>query len=121
MAKSKKKNSLCLVKSSEVVRKAIIKKIIERGLSNNAIILDAKTHNFIIDKAALSRYLSKPGAVSGGLTQEAIVWLAVRYGIGITLFPFDVEKVEIEGKKYYTKKASMNEEDCIVKIKAIWG
>lgn len=75
-----------MIKSNDSVKRSILKRIADLGLTNSAIIKDAATLGREIGAAQLSRYLSSAsGQTPNSLTQETIVWICTRYCIPITV------------------------------------
>lgn len=91
MSDKKKNNHKCIIKTSTKIRESLYARFAELALSYSDIIDDALEKGRKIDKASLSRYLApveknlKGVQVDGGLSQENILWLAIRYGIKISL------------------------------------
>jgi len=73
-----------VIKSDENIRKAIIKRLEELNKSQQDVVRDAALLGYKIPSDMLNRYL-KQGDARGTLREEQIVWLALRYGIYLTL------------------------------------
>ena len=73
-----------VIKSDENIRQAIIKRLEELNKSQQDVVRDAALLGYKIPSDMLNRYL-KQGDSRGTLREEQIVWLALRYGIYLTL------------------------------------
>lgn len=103
----KKKVNLCIVKASKKLRKALSQRLSDPVFGSlSDICEDAMEKGMKIDKSGLSKYLTKEFPISGALTQEQILWLAVRYSIDIKL------KIEVE---------LINEEQAFLNLQKTWG
>lgn len=90
---------MSLVKESKVLKKHIHERLKELypsnvgfGFKNSAVVLDASERRFKIAPEQLSRYFSdKPQ--KNTLSENQVIWLAIRYGIKFELLvdkpPFD--------------------------------
>ena len=101
---------MSLVKDSKVLRDALEKRLIELypnngdGFIQSLVIKDAEERGFKIAAAPLSKYFK--GIDKGGLSETQIIYLAIRYGIGVTL--------KIEYGKF-------DERAALKKLKTIFG
>lgn len=77
-----------IVKESKKIKKWLVKRFDELELNNRMIHDDARLYGMSIDQGALSRYLTKPLPVKGGLSHKQIIWLCMRYCVPIK---FDVQ------------------------------
>lgn len=106
-----------IVKDSKVIHKFLLQRIEELKLKPADIIKDASVRNMKIESASLSKYL-KHGNVKGGLSEEAIIWLCIRYGVPIALM---VGSPKIEGGKITgTNLPAYNEEVALATLKIIF-
>lgn len=82
---------MSLVKDSKVLKKHLHERLKELypsnvgfGFKNSAVVLDATERKFKIAPEQLSRYFSdKPQ--KNTLSENQVIWLAIRYGISIDL------------------------------------
>ena len=99
-----KKEQISLVKSNKFLRMAIQSRMEELGLKLQDIIDDAKYYGVSLHKSGLSKYLNNKTILA--MSEENLIWLAVRYGIPIKLEigelkPFDEKKaLELLDKVY---------------------
>jgi hypothetical protein len=96
MAKIEKKN-LDIIRINTSIKKKLVFRFDELGLTNKDVCLDAKKLGYVIQESALSRYINNNQIVVGSLTQEQILWLCCRYCITL--------KLEIEKEIYNKKRA----------------
>lgn len=74
-----------LVKSSELARKVIIARLKQLGITQSEVIKDAESLGRVsITKQKLSVYINHTNP-KNGLKEEDIIWLSIRYCIGLTL------------------------------------
>lgn len=105
-----------IIKDSKQIHSFLLQRMSELKLKAADIVKDAEERGFKVDSSSLSRYL-KSGNVKGSLSEEAIIWLCIRYGIDLMLLagtPKIVEgKLRIELPKY-------NEAVALAKLKVIF-
>ncbi len=89
----------------------------ELNLTPSAVVKDAKEKGCKIDHASLSKYLHKEDE-RGGLSEEAILFLAVMYDIDINLI---VGTATIVNNKLQVSLPPYNEAKALNKLKAIFG
>ena len=97
-----------IVKSSEIIRTSLQKRIKELNLSLTAISLDAKKRNYKISIHSLSRFFGQSD--KNNLSEDNIIWLCYRYGIFVTLH---VGSVKYENNKIIMKIPPYNEGKCL--------
>lgn len=102
----------CLVKSNPRIFLAIHGAIVKYNLTYSIICTDAEARGMQMDRPALSRYLKSfndkgefLGYQKGSLSQEQILWLCIRYDIGIQIVTkfrkMDTKRVEMRLKKIF--------------------
>jgi hypothetical protein len=111
--KSTKKS---IVKDSSRIHGFILKRIEELKLKPADIIKDAADLGMKIESASLSKYM-KHGNCKGGLSEENIIWLCIRYGIEINLM---VGTPVIDNNKLTLDLPPYNEEKALAKLKVLF-
>ncbi len=102
-----------LLKESTKLRNAFIKrweKLTQQEVADDAKLLGWSS----ITRQAVSRYINKPYS-PGALNDEQIVFLAIRWGIGIRL-----EIGEPNGKVTYIVPEKFDNKASLLKAKEIW-
>ncbi len=96
----------CIIKSSDPIKEALKERFKELSLNYSNISDDSEKQGHKSDISSLSRYLNKDAYVKGGLSQEHIIWLCVRYSINIKLLvkpvPHNEDQAIKNLKKYFT-------------------
>ncbi len=103
----------CIVKESTRIRKLLDKRFKELNLKSKEIVADAREKGMLITEANFSRYLKNKG-LAGGLPQESIIWLTMRYGIPVTLL---VGKPLLNGNRLELVLPPYDEKECIKNVK----
>jgi len=108
---------MSIVKDSSALRDALEKRLIElypnngNGFKQNLVIKDAEERGFKIAAAPLSKYFK--GIDKGSLSELQIVFLALRYGIGLHLKidvkPFNEAEALTKLEEIFKKKSLNNE------------
>ena len=80
----------CIVKESKDIRSLLEKRFKELSLTGREIVADANKRGQNIGTPALCRY-RKSGNIKGTLSQEDIIWLCYRYGIGFNFVSVYIE------------------------------
>lgn len=102
MSDRKRHQKLDLIASNILIKRKLKERIVALRLTYDKIIEEAKKHNIKgITKSSLSVYLNNVDSLHGSLTQKAVVYLCLRYGIDI--------KITVSTKEY-------NEEECIKEL-----
>ena len=99
-----KKPTFDIIKSSDTIKKHLISKFTELNITNKEICEDANKLGFTITEAQLSNYIKKkyaPG--TGGISQNQIIWLAIRYDIGLRILVGHYDKVHFDYKRILHK------------------
>lgn len=104
-----------IVKDSTKIHSFLLQRIEELKLKPAAIIKDAAGLGMKIENASLSKYM-KNGNCKGGLSEETIVWLCIRYGIDLKLI---VGSIKLEGKMEAILPA-YDEAKAITKLKTLF-
>lgn len=112
-----KKIRQSIVKSSKSIRVYLEQRMTELSLTPSAVVKDAKERGVKIDSASLSKYLHTPDSV-GGLPEEAILFLALRWGIKVHLV---VGTPTIVNNKMSISLPPYDEEEALKQVKAIFG
>ncbi len=73
-----------IIKDSKVIRNFIQQRMKELNLSPSQIVKDAQEKGCKIDSASFSKYLHKSDS-AGGLSEESILFIAIRWGLFIHL------------------------------------
>lgn len=104
---------MSLVKDSKVLKKHIhdrLKELYpsnsESGFKNSSVIKDAKERGFKIDAGQISRYFNDKSDQQNKLSENQVLWIAIRYGIDI--------KLVINSPKF-------DEAEALKKLKLIFG
>lgn len=104
---------MSLVKDSKVLKKHIHDRLkelypsnAESGFKNSSVIKDAKERGFKIDAGQISRYFNGKPDQQNKLSENQVIWLAIRYGINIQLV--------VNSPKF-------NEAEALIKLKQIFG
>jgi hypothetical protein len=82
---AKGKKGLDIIRLNVGIKKRLVMRFDELGLTNKDICNNAKEMGYIIQESSLSRYLNNNTLVVGSLTQEQILWLCCRYCISLKL------------------------------------
>ncbi len=106
-----------LIKDSKTIHASILKRIEQLKLKQSDIIKDAAKYDITIQSSSLSKYLDH-GNVKGGLGEETIIWLCIRYGIDIFLM---VGTGKIVDGKLKIELSEYNETKALAKLKVIFG
>lgn len=106
-----------IIKQSSAIRNALKKRFDGMSISYSAITRDAEAMGFNgIKIEMLSRYFK--GNQRGSLSEEAIIFLAFRYGIPVTL---NVGRLRINDTKVETYIPEYHEETCKDTVRKIFG
>ena len=104
---------MSLVKDSKVLKKHIHDRLkelypsnAESGFKNSSVIKDAKERGFKIDAGQISRYFNGKADQQNKLSENQVIWLAIRYGIHFELL---------------IDKPKFNEAEALNKLKQIFG
>lgn len=81
----------CIVRESEKVRELLVDRFRKLGITNKAVVENARSKGIMFNEASLCRY-TKTGNIKNSLTTESIMFLCDEYGIELTL------KVKRRGK-----------------------
>lgn len=100
--------------ADEELRAEITKRIFELGFKQSFLVNDASERGYKLDKHRLSKYLKG----KGGLTEEQVLWLAVRLGIDVV---YGIGKPVISGGILSFKVAPYNEEMAIKKLNFVFS
>lgn len=76
------------------------------GFKNSSVIKDAQERGFKIDAGQISRYFNDKPDQQNKLSENQVLWIAIRYGIDI--------KLSVSSNKF-------NEADSLKKLKLIFG
>ena len=82
----KKGKHIDIIKSSDIIRQAIIKRMDELGETNRSLCRRAyMEYDFNITESSISRYINHGGLEQGSLTQRQIIFLMMMLCIPLTL------------------------------------
>ena len=85
---------MSLIKKSNGIRNALIKRFEELQMKPTVIVEDAQSRGLPLSKSQLSNFIANKG--KGTPSDEIILWLCIRYGvevgININIKAFDEEK-----------------------------
>lgn len=106
-----------IIKESVKIRTSLQNRFDELNLRHKEIIADASDHNMRFTISNFCRYM-KYGNTKSTLTEEAIVWLCIRYGIEIKLH---VGKAEFSDGKVTFTVEPYDKDKCLKNIKKYFG
>lgn len=106
-----------IIKSSKSIRTFLQQRMNELSLTPAFVVKDAKDRGIKIDSASFSKYLHKEES-SGGLPEESILFLAIRWGININLI---VGTATISDGKLKVSLPKYDEAKALKQLKTIFG
>lgn len=105
-----------IIKDSSKIRKLLKERFDDLHLTSREIVNDAKEKGQSFTESSLSKYM-KHGNSRNSLSEEAIIWLSVRYGVEIRLV---VGKLTLVNGKLTVIDTKYNEKKCIEKLKQLF-
>lgn len=86
MSSRTRHQKLDIIANDLLIKKKLLARINELGLTFDQIIQESIKHNIKgITKSSLSVYKNSTESVHGSLTQKAVIYLCLRYGVNIRI------------------------------------